>query len=87
MHIPNNIPTEKEILDELFSIGRQVGMQDEQINQCMQNKEKSLKMIDAYLANSKMDKITSTPSLVINGELFKNSSFEDLKVELDKILN
>ena len=79
--------TEKEILDELFSIGRQVGMQDEQINQCMQNKEKSLKMIDAYLANSKMDKITSTPSLVINGELFKNSSFEDLKVELDKILN
>jgi protein-disulfide isomerase len=78
--------TEKEILNELFSIGRQVGMEDEQINKCMQNKEKSLKMIDAYLENSKIDKITSTPSLVINGKLLKPNNFSDLAVEIDKIL-
>jgi protein-disulfide isomerase len=78
--------TEKEILNELFSIGRQVGMEDEQINKCMQNKEKSLKMIDAYLENSKIDKITSTPSLVINGKLLKPNNFGDLAVEIDKIL-
>jgi protein-disulfide isomerase len=77
---------EKEILNELFSIGRQVGMEDEQINKCMQNKEKSLKMIDAYLENSKIDKITSTPSLVINGKLLKPNNFGDLAVEIDKIL-
>jgi protein-disulfide isomerase len=79
--------TEKEILNELFSIGRQVGMEDEQINKCMQNKEKSLKMIDAYLENSKIDKITSTPSLVINGKLLKPNNFGDLAVEIDKILD
>jgi protein-disulfide isomerase len=78
--------TEKEILNELFSIGRQVGMEDEQINKCMQNKEKSLKLIDAYLENSKIDKITSTPSLVINGKLLKPNNFGDLAVEIDKIL-
>ena len=78
--------TEKEILNELFSIGRQVGMEDDQINKCMQNKEKSLKMIDAYLENSKIDKITSTPSLVINGKLLKPNNFSDLAVEIDKIL-
>ena len=78
--------TEKEILNELFSIGRQVGMEDEQINKCMQNKEKSLKMIDAYLENSKIDKITSSPSLVINGKLLKPNNFGDLAVEIDKIL-
>ena len=78
--------TEKEILNELFSIGRQVGMEDEQINKCMQNKEKSLKMIDAYLENSKIDKITSTPSLVINGKLLNPNNFSDLAVEIDKIL-
>ena len=78
--------TEKEILNELFSIGRQIGMEDEQINKCMQNKEKSLKMIDAYLENSKIDKITSTPSLVINGKLLKPNNFSDLAVEIDKIL-
>jgi protein-disulfide isomerase len=79
--------TEKEVLSELFSIGRQVGMEDEQINKCMQNKEKSLKMIDAYLANSKSDQITSTPSLVVNGKLFKNTNFNDLKEEIERILN
>jgi protein-disulfide isomerase len=79
--------TEQEILSELFSIGRQVGMKDERINQCMQNKEKSLKMIDAYLENSKLDEITSTPSLVINGKLFKNLQFDDLKAELDILLD
>jgi len=78
--------TEKEILNELFSIGRQIGMEDEQINKCMQNKEKSLKMIDAYLENSKIDKISSTPSLVINGKLLKPNNFDDLAVEIDKIL-
>lgn len=79
--------TEKEVIAELFSIGRQVGMQDEQINQCMKNKEKSLRMIDAYLENSKSDQITSTPTLVVNGKLFKNTDFADLKVEIDRILD
>ena len=62
-------------------------MQDEQINQCMKNKEKSLRMIDAYLENSKSDQITSTPTLVVNGKLFKNTDFADLKVEIDRILD
>ena len=78
--------TEQEILKELFSIGRQVGLEDQDINQCMQNKEKSLNMIDAYLENSKLDKITSTPSVVINGKLFKNTNFDDLKGEIDRLL-
>ena len=78
--------TEQEILKELFSIGRQVGLADEDINQCLQNKEKSLNMIDAYLENSKLDKIVSTPSLVINGKLFKNTNFDDLKREIDRLL-
>ena len=78
--------TEQEILKELFSIGRQVGLEDEDINHCMQNKEKSLNMIDAYLENSKLDKITSTPTIVINGKLFKNTNFADLKGEIDRLL-
>ena len=86
--------TDQETLKELFSIGRQVGMEDGQINQCMQNKEKSLKMIDAYLENSKRDGIKSTPSLIINGKLFNNTrswnnkvSFDELKLELDSLLD
>ena len=37
--------------------------------------------------NSKLDNITSTPSLVINGELIDYTSFADLKTKIDGILN
>lgn len=78
--------SEKEILKQLFSIGRQVGLEDETINACMQNKTKSLNMIDAYLKNAKSDQITSTPSLVINGKLYENMNYENLKIEIETIL-
>ena len=79
--------SEKEILRELFSIGRQVGIEEEKINSCFKNKNKSLNLIDAYLKNSKSDKITSTPSVVLNGKLMEYSSFAELKDKLDEILN
>ena len=72
---------------ELFSIGRQVGIEEKKINSCFKNKNKSLNLIDAYLKNSKSDKITSTPSIVLNGKLMEYSSFADLKAQLDGILN
>ncbi len=79
--------SEKEILRELFSIGRQVGIEEDKINSCFKNKNKSLNLVDAYLKNSKSDKITSTPSLVVNGKLLDYSSFDDLKTKLDGLLN
>ena len=79
--------SEKEVLSELFAIGRQVGLEEERMNACMQNEDKSLSMIDAYLKNSKLDQIESTPSLVVNGKLLKTASFADLKLELDRLLN
>ncbi len=79
--------SEKEILTELFSIGRQVGLKEEKINLCLKNKEKSLKLIDAYLKNSKADNITTTPSVLFDGELITYSSFDDLKLKLDVLLN
>ena len=78
--------SEKEILSQLFSIGRQVGMTEKQINSCFQNKKKSLALIDAYLSNSKLDEITSTPSLLVNGNLIEYDSFDDLKGKLSKFL-
>ena len=79
--------SEKDILSELFAIGRQVGMEEKQINACLKNKDKSLVLIDAYLENSKSDEITSTPSLLVNGKLVSFTSFEDLELKLDDLLN
>ena len=78
--------SEEEILKELFSIGRQVGIPEEQIQQCMKNEKLALNMIEAFQKNTKLDAITATPSLVINGKLYKNLSYGDLKEELSKLL-
>ena len=79
--------TEKKILSELFAIGRQVGMKEEQISSCLKNKAKSLNLIDAYLTNSKSDGITSTPSILLNGKLIEYTDFDNLKENLDEMLN
>ena len=78
--------SEEEILKELFSIGRQVGIPEEKIQQCMKNEKLALNMIEAFQKNTKLDAITATPSLVINGKLYKNLSYDDLKEELSKLL-
>ena len=78
--------SEQEILSGLFAIGRQLGLKEHQIIECMQNEKKALNLVQAYQKNSKADGISSTPSFVINGELFKNLTYFEMKEELDKLL-
>ena len=78
--------SEKEILRELFLLGRQVGIEKERLNLCLQDKKKSLTLIDAYLKNSKLDGVTSTPSLVVNGKLIKYTNFDNLRTILDETI-
>ena len=77
----------EEILNALMSIGRQAGISNEQTLMCMKDEEKALDLVEAFQKNSKDDSITSTPSLVLNGKVFKNIPYEDLKVEIERILN
>jgi protein-disulfide isomerase len=70
-----------------MSIGRQVGISDEQTLACMKDEEKALDLVQAFQTNSKNDNITSTPSLILNGKLLKNMPFEELKKEIEKALN
>ena len=83
----SNGKNSEEILNELLSIGRQAGISNEKTIACMKDEEKALDLVEAFQKNSKDDSITSTPSLVINGELLENMPYEDLKVEIEKRLN
>ena len=79
--------SEQEILSGLFTIGRQLGLKESKIMACMKNKKKALNLVRAYQENAKIDGISSTPSLIINGKLFNNLSYADLKTELDRLLD
>ncbi len=79
--------SETEILKNLVAIGSQAGLEKKQIGECLRNEKKALNLVKAFQENSKKDGISSTPSFVINGQLYKNIGYEGLKTEIERLLN
>lgn len=78
--------SEGEIADELRKIGRLAGMDGEQIDACLTDGDKLQALVAWYQKNASADEIRSTPSFVINGELYSNMSYADFKTLLDEKL-
>ena len=76
-----------EIINGLLSVGRQSGLTDEKSRMCMEDNILAKKLIDIFKKNTSADSISSTPSFVINGELFQNKSYDELKKVIDDKLN
>lgn len=79
--------TPEETVQNLYKIGRQAGMTDEQMNACMSDRDFAEALVAEYQKNSEADGITSTPSFIINGEKASNMSYEDFSARLDQELN
>ena len=75
-----------EVLDNLRKIGRTAGMNDDELDACLQDEAKAGAMVAAYKTNAEADDIKGTPTMVINGEKHSNMSYADLKVILDGLL-
>ncbi len=78
--------TPEDTVQNLFRIGRQAGLTDEQMNACMSDRAFAEAMVAEYQKNSEADDITSTPSFIINGEKASNMSYEDFAARLDEEL-
>lgn len=78
--------SEGAIADELRKIGRLAGMESEQIEACLTDGDKLQTLVAWYQQNATKDEIRSTPSFVINGELYSNMSYADFKALLDEKL-
>ena len=77
---------EQEMLGKLFSIGRQAGLTDDQMNACLQDRALAEGLVAEYQAKSTADKIDSTPTFIINGEMQPNASYEEFSAKLDAAL-
>ena len=75
-----------KMLNELVSMGKSVGMTDQQIDVCLEDEAKATSLMNWYQQNAKQDNIRSTPSFVVDGELMSNMSFEEFSKILDKKL-
>ncbi len=74
------------IVEELRKIGRLAGLDDEKLDACLQDGEKLQTLVAWFQENAEQDGIRSTPSLVINGQLYGNMPYSELSGLIDEAL-
>lgn len=70
------------VAENLRRIGRRAGMDNEQLDACLADRDKATALMEVYRQNAEEFGIRSTPSFVINGETFGNMSFEDFEAAI-----
>ena len=74
------------IAENLRRLGRTAGMEDETLNACLQDAAKAQALVAWYQENAEADDIQSTPSFVIDGELYNNMPYDEFSKILDEKL-
>ncbi|MEP2532211.1 DsbA family protein [Shimia sp.] len=75
------------IADALRKTGRLAGLEDAQLQACLQDEDKAKALIAWYQTNASADDISGTPTLIIDGEKHSNMSYSDLRDILDAKLD
>jgi protein-disulfide isomerase len=76
----------QEMLGKLYSIGRQAGMTDAQMNECMQDRAMAEALVAEYQKHAEADGIDATPTFLINGEKVSNMPYPEFQQKLDAAL-
>lgn len=75
-----------DIVNNLYDIGRLAGLNDADMETCMQNNDVAQALVKTSTANMEADGINSTPTFVINGEVISNMPYSDFVSTFDEIL-
>lgn len=76
-----------DIVNNLYAMGRQAGMNDAEMEACMQDNENAQALVAASTRDIDADGIEGTPTFVINGTVIKNMPYTGFVEAFDKILN
>lgn len=71
------------IADELRKIGRIAGLNDEELNACLQDEAQAQELVEWFQTNAARDDVNATPSFIINGKKYSNMSYAEMKDLLD----
>lgn len=71
------------IVEELRKIGRLAGIENDQIEACLQDGDKAQTLVAWFQKNAETDKIEATPSFVVNGTKVPNQSYADFAKLID----
>jgi protein-disulfide isomerase len=72
------------VAENLRRIGRTAGLNDEQLDACLTDADAAQAMVAAYEENAARDGIQGTPSFVIDGQMYSNMSYGELRTILDE---
>ncbi|MCJ7871074.1 DsbA family protein [Marinovum sp. 2_MG-2023] len=74
------------IVEELRKIGRLAGLNNDQLESCLQDADQAQTLVAWYQKNGEADEITGTPSFIIDGEKYSNMPWNEFKSVLDEKL-
>lgn len=76
-----------EISDNLRRIGKVAGLDEAQLDACLSDADKAQSLVAWYQENAEADNVTSTPTLIINGEKHGNMSYPALKEIIEGLIS
>lgn len=74
------------IVDNLYAIGRLAGLEQTDMEACMQDNATAQAMVTSSTENAEADGVNSTPTFVINGQTMSNMPYSDFVDEFERIL-
>lgn len=74
------------IVDNLHAIGRLAGMNQTDMEACMQDNATAQAMVKSSTENAEADGINATPTFVINGQTVSNMAYSGFVDEFERIL-
>ncbi|WP_420585943.1 DsbA family protein [Ruegeria sp.] len=75
-----------EIVEELRKIGRLAGIDNDQLEACLQDGTRAQTLVAWYQENAERDGIQATPSFIVNGKKVDNQSYADFKALIEEEL-
>ena len=74
------------IVAELRKIGLKGGMEEAQLNACLEDADNAQALVAWYQENAERDDVGSTPSFLINGEPYSNMNYADFSAIIEENL-
>lgn len=76
----------QEVIENLKKLGRTAGLNNDQLDSCLQSEGLAEALVSAYQTNAEADEINGTPTFIINGEKHPNMSYASFAELLDGLL-
>ncbi|HMQ92581.1 MAG TPA: DsbA family protein [Amaricoccus sp.] len=74
------------MMKELYSIGRQAGLTDEEMQACVTDRAFAEALVAEFQKNAAADGIDATPTFLINGTKVSNMNYADFEAKLNEAL-